>query len=169
MATTFLDPTPHRPPAIARSGASQRRKRPAEKSLLQLDVPANGQWCDCVLSGAPELVELLVPAHHDVERFAAQHNAVLEGVELCRRRDQGWVLRLNSDLLFDADVVAFVFEGAVGFVVRGRSCSAKCHCQAVADAEAGEGLLLGMLRLEGADFEHERSVEYEEVEGYGGR
>jgi hypothetical protein len=149
MATTFLGPTPHRPPAIARSGASQRRKRPAEKSLLQLDVPANGQWCDCVLSGAPELVELLVPAHHDVERFAAQHNAVLEGVELCRRRDQGWVLRLNSDLLFDADVVAFVFEGA--------------------DAEAGEGLLLGMLRLEGADFEHERSVEYEEVEGYGGR
>jgi hypothetical protein len=165
MATTFPGPILYRPPAIARSGANPRRKRPAEKSFLQL-VPANGRWCDCA---CPELVELLVSTHHDVERFAAQHNAVLERVELCRRRDQGGVLRLNSDLLFDADVLAFVFEGAVGFVVRGRSCSAKCHCQAVADAEAGEGLLLGVLRLEGADFEDERSIEYEEVEGYGGR
>jgi hypothetical protein len=122
-----------------------------------------------VIVHCPELVELLVSTHHDVERFAAQHDAVLERVELCRRRDQGGVLRLNSDLLFDADVLAFVFEGAAGFVVRGCSCSAKCHCQAVADAEASERLLLGMLWLEGADFEDERSVEYEEMEGYGGR
>jgi len=92
---------------------------------------------------------------------------VFERVELCRCGNQGRILALYSDLLLDADVLAFVFEGAVGFVVRWRSCTSESYCQAVADAEARERLLLRMLRFKGPDFEDEGGIEDEEVEGYG--
>jgi hypothetical protein len=77
-------------------------------------------------------------------------------------------LALNPDLLFDANVLPLVLERAISFIVSWRTRTAECDCQAVADAEASERLLLGLVRFEGADFEDESSVEYEEVKGYCG-
>ena len=76
-------------------------------------------------------------------------------------------MALYSDLLLDVDVLAFVLECAIGFVVRWRSCTTESYCEAVADAEACERLLFGVLRFEGPDFEDEGGIEDEEVEGDG--
>jgi hypothetical protein len=76
-------------------------------------------------------------------------------------------LAFYADLLLDADVLALVLECAVRFVVRGGACTAKGYRETVAYAEAGERLLLSMLRFECSDLEDEGGIEDEEVEGYG--
>ena len=122
----------------------------------------------CAVTSHPELVQLLVSTHNNVDCLSAQHNAMLECVELRRSRDQSWILAFDSDLLLHADVLAFIFECAVGLIVMWCSRTAKGHCQTVADAEASERLLLGLLGFQSADFEDKGSIEYEQVEGDGG-
>jgi hypothetical protein len=155
---------------MARSAANHKGKCRGEEPVKD-GVPANGRWCDCVLDAVrcrPELVQLLVAAHDYVERLATEHDAVLEGVELGRRRYQGWILAFHPELLLDANVLAPELECAVSFVVSGRSSAAQSYGEAVADAEASEGLLFCVLWFEGADFEDKGSIEDEEVEGYRG-
>lgn len=76
----------------------------------------------------PELVQLLVSTHHNVDSLATEHNAVLECVELGRRRNQSRILAFDSDLLLDADVLASELECAVGLIVNWCSRAAKSHC-----------------------------------------
>jgi len=112
---------------------------------------------------------VLVTAHDDIEGLSAQHDAMLEGIELCRRGNQSWILAFDTDLLFHADVLAPVLERAVGLIMGRGARAAKGDCEAITDAEAGERLLFGLLRLECADFQDEGSVENEQVEGDCGR
>lgn len=153
---------------MARSAASLKQYRGNAEEKKNGAMPSRRQSCvgDCVhLAGRPELVQLLVSTHHDVDSFATKHDAVLKRVELGGCRDEGWILAFNPDFLFDADVLASEFECSIRFVVTGCSRAAKSHCQTVANAEACEGLLLGLLGFEGAHFEDKGSVEHKKVEG----
>jgi hypothetical protein len=127
----------------------------------------SGAKC-CVLCSVL-LVQLLIAAHHNVEGLAAEHDAVFQGIELCRSRDQSRILALDADFFLHADVLSLVLESAVGFVVGGRSRTAEGYCQAVAEAEASKRFLFGLLRFDGADFEDKSSIKHEEVERGRGR
>jgi hypothetical protein len=109
---------------------------------------------------------LLVAAHHNIERFSAQHHAVSQGVEFCGGGNESWVLALDPYLFFDADVLVFVLERAIGFVVCRRSSAAECGGECAADTEAGKRRVIsGMLWFERADFKHQSGVEDEQMKG----
>lgn len=110
-----------------------------------------------------DLVQLLVAVHGNVQGFAAQLHAVLEGVEFCRGRYQRRILRLHTNFFFDAHILALVFEQPVGFIVNWSSRAAQRNCQAVSDAESCERLLFAMLWFEGAQLEDKSSIKDEEV------
>jgi hypothetical protein len=134
--------------------------------------PPNKQETALRLSGAKcraLLVQLLVAAHHDIEGLAAEHDAVFQGIEFCGGRDQSGILAFDANLFFHANILPLVLEGAVRLVVSGHPRPAECYRETVADAEAGERFLLGLVRFDGANFEYKSGIEYEEVERHCGR
>lgn len=63
------------------------------QSASRIRTPAEIQWLKFLqwpiaqlrAVSRAELVELLVAAHHDVERFPAQHYTMRERIQFCRR------------------------------------------------------------------------------------
>jgi hypothetical protein len=112
---------------------------------------------------------VLVATHDDTEGLSAQHDAMLERIELCGCGNQSWILAFDADLLLHADVLALVLERAVSLIMCRGTRAAKGDREAITDAKARERLLFCLLRLECADFQDEGSVENEQVEGDCGR
>jgi len=126
------------PIATTRYGAIALTASPRKKVASEWCVrPMTDSAIECWQTRA-ELVCLLVTTHDNVQSLSAQHQAVSESVELCRGGDEGWILALHPYLFSYTNVMVSVFECAVGFVVRRRSCSTKRRCEGVAKAEAGE-------------------------------